>query len=213
MMRSSNTAAEPDAAGRTTRSRAESRGEAGRNAMRSGGRSKSKRSVRTNRHVGWVERSETHHPLRRIDNSTTGFGCAQHILHVPRDARPDDAVRIGYRLAALDPVYVFHPGRHFAPDSVLAVEPFRVLEADEELAVAGIRTLRPRHRHRAAHMFFIGEFGFELLARAAGAGAARTSGLRHKPVDHAMELQSVIEAVAHQFLDASDVVGRKVRPH
>src|SRR5271169_4912560 len=61
-----------------------------------------------------------------------------------------DAIGIGDRLAALDLVDVVHALDHAAPDRVLAVEPGRVGKADEELAVAGIRILRPRHRDGAA---------------------------------------------------------------
>jgi hypothetical protein len=76
------------------------------------------------------------------------------ILRV-RYAGCDDAVRIGYRLAALDPVDVFHAGRHLAPDRVLAVEPLRIRETDKKLAVTGIRILCPRHRDGATQVFLL----------------------------------------------------------
>src|SRR5262249_43381618 len=94
-----------------------------------------------------------------------------------------------------------------------AVEEWRVLEADEELAVARIGVLRPRHRHGAALMRFAVKLRLELLARAPGAGAGRIAGLRHEAVDDAVEDDAVVEAVAHQFLDARDVARRKVWPH
>jgi len=37
----------------------------------------------------------------------------------------------------------------------------------------------------------------------------RTPGLRHEPVDDAVELETIVEAVAHQFLDAGDVPGAR----
>src|SRR5262249_17446166 len=83
-----------------------------------------------------------------------------------------------------------------------------VVEADEELTVAGIRILRPRHRHRAAHVGLAVELRLELLARAAGAGALRTAGLRHKAVDHAVEDDPIIESIAHQLLDPGHMAGR-----
>src|SRR3954464_2251542 len=114
--------------------------------------------------------------------------------------RLDDLVRILHRLAALDLVDVVHAVGHLAPDRVLAVEEGGVVEADEELAVAGIRARRARHRSGAAHMRLLVELGLELLAGTAGAGALRTSGLRHEAVDDAMEHDAVVKAFAHQFL-------------
>src|ERR1700723_2484778 len=101
--------------------------------------------------------------------------------------RLDDLVRILDRLAALDLVDVLHALGHLAPDRVLVVEEGRIVEADEELAVAGIRAGRARHRGGAADMRFLVELGLELFAGAAGAGALRTSGLRHEAFDHAVE--------------------------
>src|ERR1700704_6459298 len=104
----------------------------------------------------------------------------------------DDLVRVLHRLAALDLVDVLHALGDLAPDRVLVVEEARVVEADEELAVAGIRILRPRHRDCAAHMRLTVELGFELLARAASAGPVRTAGLRHEAVDDAVEYDPVV---------------------
>src|ERR1700746_2936459 len=105
----------------------------------------------------------------------------------------DDLVRILDRLAALDLVDVLHALGHLAPDRVLLVEERRVVEADEELAVAGVRARRARARGGAPHMRLGIEFGLELLAGAAGAGALRASGLGHEAVDHAMENDAVVE--------------------
>src|SRR3954449_9074858 len=106
---------------------------------------------------------------------------------VGRHPRLDDLVGILHRLAALDLVDVFHARGDLAPYRVLVIEEGGVVEADEELAVAGIRTGRTRHRGGAAAMRFLVELGLQLLAGAAGAGALRTSGLRHEPVDDAVE--------------------------
>src|ERR1700687_3945314 len=102
---------------------------------------------------------------------------------VLRHARLDDLVGVLDRLAALDLVDVLHARAHLAPHGVLLVEEGSIVEADAELAGAGIWTCRARHRGRAAHMRFVVELGLELLARAAGAGALRTAGLRHETVD------------------------------
>src|SRR4029453_14725949 len=103
--------------------------------------------------------------------------------------------------------------RHLAPDRVLAVEEGGVVEADEELAVAGIRAGRARHRGGAADMRPLVEPRFQLLAGAAGAGPLRAAGLRHKTLDHAMEHDAVVKAFAHQFLDPRDLAGREVTAH
>src|SRR3984957_9144636 len=127
--------------------------------------------------------------------------------------RLDDLVRVLHRLAALDLVDVLHALGHLAPHRVLVVEERGVVEADEELAVAGIRARRARHRGGAANMRFLAEFGLQLLAGTAGSGALRTAGLGHETVDHAMEHDAVVKAFAHQFLDPRHVARRKVGPH
>src|SRR5260221_14268792 len=112
--------------------------------------------------------------------------------------RLDDLVRILHRLAALDLVDILHAVSHLAPNRVLAVEEGGVVEADEELTVAGIRARGARHRGGAAHMRFLVDLGLQLLARTAGAGAMRAAGLRHKALDDAMEHDAVVEALAHE---------------
>src|SRR5712675_2921103 len=99
---------------------------------------------------------------------------------VSRHVRLDDLVGILHRLAALDLVDVLHARGHLAPDRVLAIEEGGVVEADEELAVAGIRAGGARHRGGAAHMRLLIELGLELLAGTAGAGALRAAGLGHE---------------------------------
>src|SRR3569623_762796 len=141
---------------------------------------------------------------KRWSSPLRGVGC-----HV----RLDDLVGVINWLAALDLVAVLHAGSNLAPNGVLLVEEARIVEADEELAVAGIRVGGARHRHRAAHMRLGVEFGLQFLAGAAGAAAVRATGLRHEAVDHAMKHDAVVEALTHQFLDARDMARREVRTH
>src|SRR5579862_2576253 len=199
--------------GRTTKSRAASRGLAGRSAMRSAGRSKSKRSVRISTSQGAEDQRERR---RRLD-APPSRGMTMEIVAGPDALRPhgrlDDLVGIGDRLAALDLVDVFHAFDDVAPGGVLPIEEGRVVKADEELAVAGVRIGGARHRHGAAHMRLLVELGLEVLARAAGAGALGATGLRHEAVDDPVKHDAVIEALFHQFLDAGDMAGRQVRAH
>src|SRR5581483_6303249 len=206
--------------GCTTSRRAESRGLAGRSAMRSGGRSKSKRSVRMGRCA--LTHSLSFRGTRSVnpESRDSGSGAShrpgmtvQKLRRVGGHPRLDDLVGILDRLTALDLVDVLHALGHLAPDSVLAVEEGGIVEADEELAVGGVRVGRARHRGGAAHMRLLVELGLQLLAASAGAGAMRAAGLRHEAVDHAMEHDAVVEAFAHQFLDAGDMVGREIRTH
>src|SRR5438552_1680655 len=104
------------------------------------------------------------------------------------DRRLHNLVRVLHRLAALDLVDVLHAFDDLAPHGVLLVEETGVVEADEELAVGAVRVLRARHRGGAAHMRLGIELGRQVrIARPAGAGAVRASGLRHEAVDDAME--------------------------
>src|SRR5258708_1095408 len=64
-------------------------------------------------------------------NSTSG--------RVERHVRLDDLVGVLHRLATLDLVDILHARRDLAPHRVLVVEKGRIVETDEELAVAGIR--------------------------------------------------------------------------
>src|SRR3954447_7855304 len=137
----------------------------------------------------------------------------ERLLRVSRHSRLDDLVGVLHGLAALDLVDVLHALGDLAPHRVLVVEEAGVVEHDKELAVARIRAGSARHRGGAAHMRLLVELGLELLAGAAGAGALRASGLRHEPVDHAMEHDAVVKALPHQFLDPRDMARRKIGPH
>src|SRR3954462_1309865 len=132
---------------------------------------------------------------------------------VQRHPRLDDLVGVLHRLAALDLVDVLHARGDLAPDRVLAVEEGGIIEADEELAVAGIRARGAGHRGGAADMRFLVEFGLQLLAGTAGAGAVRAAGLRHETFNDAVEHDAVVKAFAHQFLDPGNVAGRQVGTH
>src|SRR6266404_3110021 len=127
--------------------------------------------------------------------------------------RLDDLVGVAYRLAALDLVDILHALGDFPPRRILAVEETGIVEADEELAVAGVRALGARHRDGATHMRLAIELGLELLAGAAGSGALGASGLRHESLDDAVKNHAVVEPIAHQLLDARHMPGREVGPH
>src|SRR6187431_912128 len=150
--------------------------------MRSGGSSKSKRSVRM-RYPAPSFRGDAQHRTRNLEIPGSRFaspGMTVILRRVRSHPRLDDLVGIAHRLAALDLVDILHARRDLTPDRILAVEERGIVEADEELAVAGIGARRARHRGGAAHMRLLVEFGLELLAGAAGAGALRAAGLRHE---------------------------------
>src|SRR5579883_396659 len=204
----------------TTSRRAESRGLAGRSAMFSGGRSKSKRSVRMGAMRSHTFSVVPGHAKREPGTSRFRVRCfapprndGVKSRRVGGHARLHDLVGVLHRLAALDLVDVLHALGDLAPNGVLAVQEGGVVEADEELAVAGVGVGRARHRGGAAHMRFLVELGLQLLARAAHAGAVRAAGLRHEAVDHAMEHDTVVEAFADQLLDAGHVVGGEIGTH
>src|SRR5262245_13223860 len=127
--------------------------------------------------------------------------------------RLDDLIGVFDRLPALDLVDVFHALDHLTPDRVLVIEEARVVEADEKLAVAGIRVAGARHRDGTAHVWFAVELSLQLAARSAGASAVGAPGLRHKSIDHAVKYNAVVKSVLYQFLDPCNVPGREVGPH
>ncbi len=57
------------------------------------------------------------------------------------------------------------------------------------------------------------EFGFELGARAAHAGAGRVAGLRHESVDHPVKDDAVVEAAANESLDVGAMPRRQIGAH
>src|SRR6266702_603745 len=221
----------------TTSMRAASRGLAGRSAMRSGGSSKSNRSVRIGQPViaraggdpvttdlayGGTLCVPDARPEPVIGEALCADPLAGHHIEVllscrlsriSRNVRLDDLVGILHRLAALDLDDVVHAVRHLAPDRALAVEKRGIVKADEELTVGRVRTVGAGHRRGAAHMGLLVELGLEFLAGAAGAGAMGTAGLGHESLDHPMKYDPVVEALSHELLDPRDMIGREVRPH
>jgi hypothetical protein len=94
---------------------------------------------------------------------------------------------------------------------VLAIEPGRRLRRDdEELAAVRVRA-GVRHRQRAALDPVLVELVFELVARAAPAGALRTATLDHEVRDDAVEDEAVVEAVAGELREVVDGLRRLVR--
>src|SRR5215469_6532712 len=217
MPRSSN-----PAPGFTTKRRAASRGAAGRRAMWSAGKSKSKSSVFMPDAVIAREGGRSSIPVRgylpsgrRLPDAPLSRGMTTEIRKKELRAhrRFDDFIGVLNRLAALDLVDVFHALNHLPPDRVLVVEKAGIVEANEKLAVTGIRIAGPRHRYRPAHMRFAVEFRLELLSGPTGAGSVRTARLRHEAIDDTVEDDTVVEPVLHQFLNSRDMPGRKIGPH
>src|SRR5476651_406361 len=145
----------------------------------------------------------------RAQRGTFGF----LVLRVGCDLDLDHLVGIGGRLALLDLVDEFHAGRDLAPHGVLAVEEVRVLEADEELAARAARIAGAGHRRHAAAVRLLAEFGGQTIAHAAHSVAVGIAGLRHEAVDHAMEHDTVVFALARELLDLRHVRGREVGTH
>ena len=68
-----------------------------------------------------------------------------------------------------------------------------------------------RHGADAAHMGLGVELGLQVRqVGAAGAGAVRAAGLRHEALDHAVEGNAVIKALAGQSLDALHMAGSEI---
>src|SRR5690242_13178459 len=116
----------------TSKSRAESRGRAGRSAIRSAGRSKSKSATRISR-----------------DALASEIG-----LHNFR--------RIGGRLAGLDPVDHVHSADDAPDHRVIAVQARVWNEHDEELAVGRVRIIGPCRADGSAKEGYGGELGFQV---------------------------------------------------
>src|SRR5690606_30039047 len=115
--------------------------------------------------------------------------------------RADDLARVGHRARTRrtlrQRVHGFHAGRHLAPDRVLLIEEAGVVEANEELAVGGVRIVGARHRAHAAHMWLSAELLLQVWLRGA-AGAVEipaVTALRHEALDNAVKRDSVIEAL------------------
>src|SRR5579875_57510 len=197
--------------GRTTRSRAESRGSAGRSAMRPGGRSKSKRATR----ITWF--SPASGLLISLLLALRSCSCAKAfawIAAASADSRGNDPVRVADGLAALDLIDILHSRYDLCPAGILLVQKARVGKTDEELRVGGIWILLAGHRAGAAHMRLGIKLGLEIgIFRAAGSRPVRTARLRHKSVDHAMERDAIVELLCSELLDMRDMGWGEVGPH
>src|SRR5262249_25826855 len=139
------------------------------------------------------------------------------LLLVGGDLHLHDAIGVGdgtvARLVALlDRIDELHALRHLAEERVLAVEEGRRLEADEELAVAGIGVVGARETDRAAQEMSLRELGLHGLAGAAGAVTERIARLRHEAGDDAMKFEPVIEALFGELLDVRHRLRREIRP-
>ncbi len=84
------------------------------------------------------------------------------------------------------------------------------MKADEKLAVAAVGILRPGHANGAAAKRLGGEFGGKLLAGATHPGTGRITGLGHKPFNHTMENNAIIEAFAGKLLDPCNMIWGQV---
>src|SRR3954453_8589103 len=131
----------------TTSIFAESRGCAGRNAMRSGGKSKSKRSVRIadsgpHSQTLMVRRRGAPSRIMKAEPQQRGLHLrdarsallrmrVERLRRVSGHPRLDDLVGVLHGLAALDLVDVLHALGHLAPHRVLVVEGAGVGEHDK----------------------------------------------------------------------------------
>src|SRR5690606_36425486 len=98
-----------------------------------------------------------------------------------------------------------HPADDLAEHGVLVVEPRRLVESDEELRAAGIRT-RIGHRQyaRAVVSKLRVELVLDLVAGAARSSTLRAAALNHEAGDHAVKR----EPVEVSLLDEVDEVLR-----
>src|SRR6266540_4886766 len=104
--------------------------------------------------------------------------------------------RLGWRDAnLLDDV---HAVDDLAEHGVLAGQPFRRSEGDEELPAVGVRsTVRHREDAGLVELSAGAEFIGEAVARAARAVAERVAALDHEVLDHAMEHEAVVVRLLH----------------
>src|SRR6185369_10010712 len=99
---------------------------------------------------------------------------------------------------------------HLAECGVLVIKEAAIAGYNEELAVGAIGIRRAGHGNNAACVVRGVELSRKLLARTAGAIAARVARLRHETVDDAVEQQTIIEVLANQLLDAGHGLGRPI---
>src|SRR4051812_21322345 len=103
---------------------------------------------------------------------------------VCRDFHADDLVGVLHHAvlgarALLDLIDGAHAVNHLADDRILAVQPGRIAERDEELRIGAVRVFAPRHADDAACERRVGHLRLEVRqVGAAGAGTGRIAGLR-----------------------------------
>ncbi len=107
-----------------------------------------------------------------------------------------------YFITLLDRVHDVLTFDHASEHRMLAVQPGGSDMGDEEL---GPVRVGPGIRHgqdsRSIVLEIAMEFVAELIARPAGSVTLGTAGLDHEILDHAVELEAIIEAFGHQFLE------------
>ena len=97
---------------------------------------------------------------------------------------------------------------HLAENRMLAVEPWGFDMGDEELRSIGVRAGVGHRENARTIVLQVGmKFVLKLVARTAGAGALRTTGLDHEVFDHAVELQTVVKAIAGKLFEVADRLG------
>src|SRR6516225_3609954 len=148
----------------------------------------------------------------RLGQRAAGAGGRLGLILL-RKLRGNNAVRIAHGFPALDLVDVLHTLRDLTPDGILPIEPGRVCEADEELAVGRVRILCARHGDGAAYMLLLGKFRLELSTRAPGSGSLRATRLCHEAVDDTVKHKAVVEPAADQLSDAGNMIGSKIGAH
>jgi hypothetical protein len=109
-------------------------------------------------------------------------------------------------VALLDGVHDFlRVFDYLAEDRMFVVEPGRGGVRDEELRTVGVWAgVRHRKNAGAAVLEIFVKFVGKLIAGAASARAFRAAALDHEVVDHAVERQTVVEAVFRELFEISD---------
>src|SRR5712671_3472271 len=120
--------------------------------------------------------------------------------------------RAAARAGGLERLHGFHAGHDLAEDRVVVVEVRRRHEGQEELRAVGAGA---GVGHRQQARLVVPGLGIELavvvVARTAGAAAERAAASRHEALDHAVELEAVVEAELRQVDRARHVHRRHLR--
>src|SRR5205085_5613262 len=100
--------------------------------------------------------------------------------------------------------------RHPAEDGVLAVEPRRLVQGDDEELRAVGAGASVRHRQGTAGHLVVVDLVLERVAGTAAAGAGRVAALDHEVLDHAVEDHAVVEVVGRELAEVFDRLRRVV---